>query len=146
MVNQVKQPSRKAHHSDILGWQYQDSYIKTQIVKEWLGGARRIIFTHELAHLSPDLKFIESLWDLLEQSARLLHCQYKILTKNVCTSWWKFGKKVAFAKKKIINLFVSASWHRIGTPVQPMGLEWVWLSVWYNRGRCGEYCILVSYF
>jgi len=48
--------------------------------------------SHELAPLNPDLKFTESLWDVLEetlQSAGLLHCQYKILTKNWCTSWWK---------------------------------------------------------
>jgi len=39
-----------------------------------LGG--RIIFTHKLASLSPDLKFIESLWDVLEetlQSVGLVH-------------------------------------------------------------------------
>jgi len=29
------------------------------------------IFTHELVPLSPDLKFIESLWDLLEETSLL---------------------------------------------------------------------------
>jgi len=50
----------------------------------------RITFTNELAPLSLELKLIESLWDVLEetlQSAQLLHCQYKILTKNVCDSF-----------------------------------------------------------
>jgi len=50
------------------------------------GGALRIIFTHELEPLSPDLKFTESIWDVLEetlQSAWLLHCQYKILNKTM---------------------------------------------------------------
>jgi len=49
---------------------------QAQIVKEWFW-AWRIISTHESAPLSPDLKFIESLWDVLEetfQSAGLLHC------------------------------------------------------------------------
>jgi len=57
---------------------------QAQIVKEWFW-AWRIISTHESAPLSPDLKFIESLWDVLEetfQSAGLLHCQYKILSKK----------------------------------------------------------------
>jgi len=63
--------------------------IISTVWKNGWEGAWRIIFTHELAPLSPDLKFIESLWDVLEetlQSDGLLHCQYKILTKNVCTS------------------------------------------------------------
>jgi len=40
-----------------------------------------------MASLSPDLKYIEIIWDVLEetlQSAGLLDSQYKILTKNVC--------------------------------------------------------------
>jgi len=43
-----------------------DKIHQAQIVKEWLGGSMVIIFTHELAPLSQDLKFIESLWDVLE--------------------------------------------------------------------------------
>jgi len=40
-----------------------------------------------MAFLSPDLKYIEIIWDVLEetlQSAGLLDSQYKILSKNVC--------------------------------------------------------------
>jgi len=43
-----------------------------------------------LAPLSPDLKFIESLWDVLEetlQSAGLLHCQD--FDQKLMHSWWK---------------------------------------------------------
>jgi len=42
-------------------------------------------FPHELAPLSPDLKFNESLWDVQKdtlQRTRLLHFQYNILTKK----------------------------------------------------------------
>jgi len=42
---------------------------QAQIVKVWLGGSMKnhfLIFTHELAPLSPDLKFMVSLWDVLE--------------------------------------------------------------------------------
>jgi len=50
---------------------FQDDNVKihqAQIVKEWLWGAWRIIFTHESTPLSPDLKFIASLWDVLEET------------------------------------------------------------------------------
>jgi len=49
---------------------FQDVYVQirqAQTVKEWLRGAWRIIFTHESAPLSPDLKLTESLWDALEE-------------------------------------------------------------------------------
>jgi len=60
---------------------------QAQIVKELFGREHEesFFFIHKLAPLSPDLNFIKSLWDVLEetlQSAHLLHCQYKILTKN----------------------------------------------------------------
>jgi len=40
---------------------FQDDKVKicqTQTLKEWFGGARLIIFTHEFALMNPDLKFI----------------------------------------------------------------------------------------
>jgi len=49
---------------------FQDDNVKihkAQIVKEWLWGAWRIILTHELV-TCPDLKFIASLWDVLEET------------------------------------------------------------------------------
>jgi len=70
---------------------FQDDNIKihpAQIMKEWLWGSWRIIFTHESAPLSPDLKFPGSLWDVLEETLQrngLLLWQYKIFSKN----WWK---------------------------------------------------------
>jgi len=39
----------------------------------------------------PDLKFIESFWDVLEETlqiAGLLHCPFKIWTKNVSNSFF----------------------------------------------------------
>jgi len=63
-----------------IGWQSQDS--SGSICEERLGGAWRIIFTHEFALMSPDLKFIESLWHV-----RRLYRELDI--KNWCTSWWK---------------------------------------------------------
>jgi len=63
---------------------FQDDNVKilqAQTVKEWLGGAWRIIFTHELPSFSPEIQFIESL-----ESVELLYCQYKIMTKRWRTS------------------------------------------------------------
>jgi len=54
-------------------------FIRLKLCKNGWDGA----FSHELAPLSQDLKFIESLWEVLEETlhiAGLLHCQYKILT------------------------------------------------------------------
>jgi len=55
---------------------------QAQSVNKQLGGSMKIHF-HTLP-LSPNLKFIESLWDAMEETLQCaeLHCQYKILTKN----------------------------------------------------------------
>jgi len=62
-----KQPCRKTHSIIAV---FQDDNVKiylAQIVKEWMGRSR-ILFTHELATLSPDLKFFGNRWDVLEMS------------------------------------------------------------------------------
>jgi len=41
-------------------------FIRLKLWKNGWEEAWRIIFTHEMAPLSPDLKFIEILWDVLE--------------------------------------------------------------------------------
>jgi len=42
------------------------SLASSNCVKNGWEGTWRINFTHELASLSPDIKFIESRWDVLE--------------------------------------------------------------------------------
>jgi len=61
----------KTHHVHIPGGQCQHSS----------GSDCEGMVEESLSPLSPDLKFIESVWDVLEETGLLL-CQYKILTKN----------------------------------------------------------------
>jgi len=77
--------------------------IQAQIEKKMVGRNMKNHFHTCIG--PPDLKFIESLWDVLEetlQSAGLLHCQYKILTKHVCTF---DGNNITFISiKRYINI------------------------------------------
>jgi len=55
-----------SNHGHIPGWQYQDSLGSN--CERMVGREHKEYFSHEFVPLNPDLKFIESLWDVLEET------------------------------------------------------------------------------